>query len=371
MDNEIGEVRVRHDFTSNWQLMLSVLNQIANRNINTPVNVLTNTSATGSQAGYLANPGFYQQYLENVFQATLSPRFQVKSDLGYLTGRFKTGRLVHNVVIGSTGYKFATWNAIVANSVIGTPLAKTVLCPAGEDASCTYTGSGSPPAGKFRSASIANPLIAVPPAVGIPSQTKTNPANGIYVNSILHQQGFSLDDTITLTRRWLVRGAASQDWTWTNNYSQSTICTPASCSILIGSATVPNFESQGVSSSASILFKPRENMTIYGTFADSLQAPDTPLVSSAPTFLINSRQALAPYRDIEEEVGYKLVSRRLNFSTALFHIKRPYIGNPVPLPVSACGLFPPGSPTARSTRSPAIRSTTAPKACSPAESSKA
>ena len=93
MDNEIGEVRVRHDFTSNWQLMLSVLNQIANRNINTPVNVLTNTSATGSQAGYLANPGFYQQYLENVFQATLSPRFQVKSDLGYLTGRFKTGRL--------------------------------------------------------------------------------------------------------------------------------------------------------------------------------------------------------------------------------------------------------------------------------------
>ena len=75
MDNEIGEVRVRQEFSPNWQLMLSVLNQIANRNINTPVSVLTNTSANGSRAGYLANPGFYQQFLENVFQATLSPRF--------------------------------------------------------------------------------------------------------------------------------------------------------------------------------------------------------------------------------------------------------------------------------------------------------
>jgi iron complex outermembrane receptor protein len=345
MENQIGEVRVRHDFSPNWQLMLSVLHQIANRNINTPVNVLTNTSATGSQAGYFANPGFYLQYLENVFQATLSPRFQVKSDLGYLTGKFKTWGIGHDIVIGSTGYRFATWNAVAANVLTGTPLAKTVLCPAGEDASCTFTGSGTPPTGKFRSASIANPLFAVPPAVGIPSQTKTNPSNGIYVNSILHQQGFSLDDTITLTPRWLLRGAASQDWTWTNNYSLSPICNPSSCSILIGNPTTPNFESQGVSSSASILFKPRENMTIYGTFADSLQAPDTLVVSSPPNYVINSGKALAPYRDIEEEVGYKLVSRRVNFSTALFRIKRPYIGNPVALPVSACPPLPAGFTT--------------------------
>ncbi len=33
--------------------------------------------------------------------------------------------------------------------------------------------------------------------------------------SILHQQGFSLGDTITLTPHWLLRGAASEDWTWT------------------------------------------------------------------------------------------------------------------------------------------------------------
>ncbi len=345
MDNQIGEVRLRQDFSPNWQLMLSVLNQIANRNINTPVSVLTNTSATGSKAGYLANPEFYQQYLENVFQATLSPRFQVKSDLGYLNGKFSTWGIGHNIVIGSTGYKFATWNAVTPNNLTGTPLQKTVLCPTGQDAACTYTGPGNPPPGKFRSASIPNPLIAVPPAVGIPSQTKTEPGNGIYVNNILHQQGFNLGDTITLTPHWLLRGAASQDWFWTDNYSLSNPCTATNCSVVIGNPTTPNIESQGVSWTASIMFKPRENMTIYGTVADSLQAPDTIVVSSPPNFVINSGQALAPYRDTEEEVGYKLVSRRINFETAGFRIKRPYIGNPVALPVSACPPLPPGFTT--------------------------
>jgi iron complex outermembrane receptor protein len=62
------------------------------------------------------------------------------------------------------------------------------------------------------------------------------------------------------------------------------------------------------------------------------------VVSSGTTVVLNSGKALAPYRDIEEEIGYKLVLRKINFSTALFRLKRPYIGNPVPLPLSACGI---------------------------------
>ena len=145
---------------------------------------------------------------------------------------------------------------------------------------------------------------------------KTEPANGIYTNNILHQQGINLGDTITLTPHWLLRGAVSQDWFWTNNYSLSKPLYDDYCSVVIGNPNTPNIESQGVSWTTSIMFKPRENMTIYGTFADSLQAPDTVVVSSPPNFVINSGQALAPYRDIEGEVGYKLVSRRINFETA-------------------------------------------------------
>ena len=126
---------------------------------------------------------------------------------------------------------------------------------------------------------------------GLPSFTKTNDANGIYVTSILHQQGFSLGDTITLTPHWRLRGAASEDWTWTNNYSLSSTCTATSCSVL-SNAKGTNFEAHGISSSGSIIYKPRENMTVYGTYADSLQAPDTPVQSGNGFDVINSKTAL-------------------------------------------------------------------------------
>ena len=328
MNNQIGEVRVKQDFGRTWQLNVGVLHQIANRDISEVVNNLTD------------NKGDYQTYLENTFQNTLSPRFQVKSELAYLTGNFHTWGLRHDVVIGSTGYRFATWNAEVPSGTlpVDNPLHKTPLCPEAQ------TLVAGPNANPVCLASIADPLIDVAPLSGLPSFRKTNDANGIYVNNIIHQQGFSLGDTITLTPHWRLRGAASEDWTWTNNYSlgqpgtpPTSTCTATNCSVL-SNVKGTNFESHGISSSGSIIYKPRENMTVYGTFADSLQAPDTPVVSQAPNYVVNSAKALAPYRDLEEEVGYKAVWPRINFSTALFRIQRPFIGNPVKAPSSDCPI---------------------------------
>jgi iron complex outermembrane receptor protein len=276
-----------------------VLNQIADRDINTAVNKLTD------------NKGDYQSYLADVFQNTLAPRFQVKSDLAYLTGTFKTWKFGHEVVIGSTGYRFASWQPIVPSVLTGTPFQLTPLCPAGSP-----VAKGLP----VCSPSISDPLIAVPPTTGIPT------LNNTYVASIIHQQGFNISDSITLTPRWILRGGASQDWTWENLYSAPAVGAPG------------DFTSQGVSSTGSIIFKPRVNMAVYGTFADSLQAPDTPVVSNATNIVINSAKALAPYRDIEGEVGYKLVLRRINFSTALFRIQRPF-ENTAPAPAGACGIL--------------------------------
>ena len=95
-------MRVAHDFGQNWHLNIGVLHQIGVRNLTTAVNALYDST------------GDYQTEAENIFQGTISGRFQVKSDLGYLTGRFKTGKIVHDVVIGSTGYRFASWNPITA-----------------------------------------------------------------------------------------------------------------------------------------------------------------------------------------------------------------------------------------------------------------
>jgi iron complex outermembrane receptor protein len=138
------------------------------------------------------------------------------------------------------------------------------------------------------------------------------------MSSIIRQQGFSFGDTITFTPRWLLRVAASQDWTWTDSYTNSAATGYKRISVPGG------YVSQGISPSASVIFKPRADMTIYGTFADSLQAPDVAAANSGSVIIVNASQALPPYRSKEGEIGYKLRVRRLNFATALFRVERPF-----------------------------------------------
>src|SRR6185312_11068176 len=129
---------------------------------------------------------------------------------------------------------------------------------------------------------------------------------------------FSFGDTITLTPKWLVRLAASQDWTWTDSFSKS-----AATGYLTKS--VPGrYVSQGVSPSASVMFKPRGDMTIYATFADSIQAPDVAAANSGSIVIVNASRALPPYRSKEGEIGYKLRVRRINFATSFFRVERPF-----------------------------------------------
>jgi iron complex outermembrane recepter protein len=300
LNNQIGEVRVKQDFGQNWHLTLGVLHQIADRNINTAVNSFTN------------NTGSYQTYVANEF-SSLAPRFEVDSDLGYMEGRFKTWNIGHQVAIGSTGYKFASWSPKV------TP-AKTALCPAGET-TCSPT--------------IADPLIDAEPLSGLMSYSSSSSlTHGVYVSSILHQQGISLADTVTLTPRWMLRVAASQDWYWTNNYTTS-----GSPNYQVLPNHAINFSTQGVSPAGSVIFKPASNMSIYATFADSLQAPDTPVLSTSSALVVNSGNALAPYRSTEGEIGYKLESRKINFSTAIFRIERPFANTVADPTTGDCGTL--------------------------------
>ncbi len=285
LTSKIGEVRVRHEFNANWHLVIGALDQLSNRNINTAVNQLTD------------NQGDYKTYLANAF-SSLAPRFHVDSDLAYLTGRFRTWRFHHDIVIGSSGYRFASYSPV-------TSPAKTALC------------TSNTPAG-ICEANIDDPLIFVEPVAGLFSYAKTSPSTGIYVSSIIRQQGINLGDTISLTSKWLVRLAVSQYWTWTDSYTDTSATNYERTSALGG------YLNQGVSPSASMMYKPRANMTIYGTFADSLQAPDVAGANSGSTVIVNANQALPPYRSKEGEIGYKLQLRKINFSTALFRLDRPF-----------------------------------------------
>ena len=175
LTSQIGEVRVKHDFSANWHLVVGVLNQVADRNINTAVNQ------------FIDNNGNYKSYLANSF-SSLAPRFHVVSDIANLTGIFHTGGIRHDVVFGSAGYRFASYSPV-------TSPAKTALCTA------------NTPQGICQ-ANISDPLVFVGPPGGLFSYAKTSPSTGIYGSSIIRQQGFSFGDTITFTPRWLVRLAA-------------------------------------------------------------------------------------------------------------------------------------------------------------------
>src|SRR5580704_2839637 len=298
LTSQIGEVRVKHDFNSNWHLVIGALNQISDRNINTAVNQLVD------------NNGDYKSYFANAF-SSLAPRFHVDSDLAYLTGRFSTGFIHHDVVIGSTGYRFASYSPV-------TSPAKTALC------------TENTPQGICQ-ANISDPLVDVVPPSGIFSYAKTSPSTGIYVSSIIRQQGFSFSDAMTLSPNWIVRLAASQDWTWTDSYTDTAATGYARTSIPGG------YVNQGASPSASVLYKPSGDMTVYATFVDSSQAPDVAAANSSSLIIVNANQALPPYRSKEGEIGYKVRLRRINFSTAMFRLDRPFANYVTGVTNPVCG----------------------------------
>jgi iron complex outermembrane receptor protein len=120
------------------------------------------------------------------------------------------------------------------------------------------------------------------------------------------QQSITAGDTIALNQQWSVMGALSDSWIDVHNYSST-------------SAITSQFSANGWSPLGSLIFKPRENMSTYFTYADSLQQGD-----SAPAGTKNVGQTLAPYRSSQYELGYKVDLGRINLNAALYQIERPY-----------------------------------------------
>jgi iron complex outermembrane recepter protein len=212
LETRIASARIKHDFTSNWHLVVGVLNQDASRDINTPVNNLT--SNTGTYVSSLAN-GF-------------APRFVITSDTGYVNGNFDTRGLAHDLTIGTAGYRASSYSV------------KTPATPAS-----VLLGT----------ASIDDPVSYPFPAAGLPN-TGLN-----FDSSDTYQQGINVGDTIRFNEHWATRLAVSQDWFHVNNFNPKAVA-------------LAEYANHGVSPTGSILFKPLGNITTYFTYASSLQAGD-------------------------------------------------------------------------------------------------
>jgi iron complex outermembrane recepter protein len=249
--------RLKHDFNSDWHLIVGALNQDASRNINTPVNNLT------------ANNGNYTSSLANGF----APRFIMTSNAGYLDGNFTTGGIAHDLTIGTAGYKSQSYS---------------VITPA-------------PPASVLLgSANINSPMIFPFPAAGLPNVGLN------FDSSTTYQQGVNVGDTIRFSDAWATRLAVSQDWFHVDNYNAKAV-------------ELPEYADQGLSPTASLMYKPTSNMTVYATYASSLQAGDL-----APTGTVNAGTSLPPYRSTEYELGFKASLAKIDLTAALFRIERPY-----------------------------------------------
>ena len=250
-------VRLLHDFSPNWHAMAGGLAQRLDRFIDTPVNTILN------------NTGGYSSSLATGF----APRFGVESDLGYITGVVNRWGIKQDVVLGSEGYVFNQYGYST------------------NPTSVLFLGT----------ANVDDPTQFAAPKAGLPHNF------GIYQSSVVHQQGFNVGDLITFPKNFLVRLAASQDFIGVDNYT------------VAGRTNGSN--KQGISPSASILYKPTNWSTAYATYASSLQQGDIAPVSST---LVNSGQSLAPYRSKEWELGFKTTLHPIAFTTALFRLERPF-----------------------------------------------
>ncbi len=127
-----------------------------------------------------------------------------------------------------------------------------------------------------------------------------------YHSATATQHAFLLSDNLQFSPQWSLMLAGSESLLSSANYAKT-------------GARSSESSDKGFSGSASLVYKPVDPLTLYLTWADSLQQGD-----AAPTGASNAGTILAPYRSRQAEIGAKLAVNRLLLTAALFEIKRPF-----------------------------------------------
>lgn len=207
-------------------------------------------------------------YTSTVASATAS-RFTINSYMANLTGRVDTGWISHDLSMGMRGFVWKNFNPIGgATTTLG-------------------------------SANLDYPLQFDEP--DYPDFTDR------YHSATSTQQSFLIGDTLTFSPQWSLLLAGSESFLTSDNYAKTGIRSSKS-------------NNSGLSGSASLMYKPVENLTLYSTYADSLQQGDV-----APSGSNNAGSILSPYRSKQVEVGGKLaVNDKLLLTADVFQIQRPY-----------------------------------------------
>ena len=254
--------RIRHDFNNNWHLTVGMLNQQAERGMFTTGNQLRD------------NEGHYTNTSINV---SAPGRWDATSNIAYINGKFYTGSVLHEIAAGTNGHQL--------RGIGGAPVERTIPLPG--------------------TSSLDDPIIHDKPDLSYSGK--------VYKTSASQQQTLMFNDTITFNKNWSSIISVGQGWLRSYAFTQD------------GEKT-RRYADNGVSLGASLLFKPIDNVTLYYTYADSLEAGAVaPQVSSQNPNIANPGEALPPYRSRQHEVGFKTqLSSRASFTVAGFRIERPF-----------------------------------------------
>jgi iron complex outermembrane receptor protein len=224
---------------------------------------IADRESTGVTNTLIDNSGTYRT---SVSSATAS-RFTINSYLANLNGTVDTGPISHELTFGLTGFDWDNYNPVAgASQNLG-------------------TGSLSNP-GNF-------------PEPDYPDFTDR------YHSANAKQRSFIVGDTLTFTPQWSLMLSGSQSRLTADNYSKAGAHTSS--------------EDSGISTASSLIYKPVDDLTLYLTYADSLQQGDSAAAGST-----NAGNILAPYRSRMWELGSKWVVSGVNLSLAAFQIKRPF-----------------------------------------------
>lgn len=196
--------------------------------------------------------------------------WELTSNQLYLNGKVDTAGIKHDLTLGTNGYvnpAFSAYN----NSATGT----NATCPIGDSACDLSMPNWRTDGGFYRT--------------GLEDRYQT----------------VIVGDTIALNDQWSVLGVASNGWITSENTRSGREID----------------EDNARSYTGGIMYKPRQDMTIYANYASSVQPGErAPTGSGAP---VNAGEPLSPYKSKQWEVGYKVSLSGLEANFAGFRIERP------------------------------------------------
>jgi iron complex outermembrane receptor protein len=189
---------------------------------------------------------------------------RILSNMIALNGRVNTGNVTHDLVFSTTGFD---WNRY------------------------QYAGVGAIPL--TPATNLSNPRVYSEP--NLPDFSNRFKA------LTTRQQSLTVGDTVGFNDQWSAGLFVSQSWINSYGFNPN------------GSRKANPYKDDGISTNATVSYKPQQNMTIYGSYADSLQQGD----SSGTT-------VLPPYRSKQWELGYKWGIGKMELGAALFRVERPF-----------------------------------------------